>query len=279
MAHRAARPPDIDARTADRLLAGRMQPDDAPPGLAALAHALRDAASAAPSVRPDAELLGSMAETIRDGSATGAPTSARRRSFLAKLLTAKIAAIAGVLTLTATGAAAATGSLPGPAQDQLSSTASHFGIDLPSSDDEGRDGEDVTVPATGEDDTESDDAPDSSESESNDTESESDDTQSSDDSESDSGDDPTTDAPAGNPNDNHGADVSSTAHDTDATGRDHGAAVSDVANQGHPNDDHPTPDDHPGNTDHPTPDDHPGTSGQGQGNKGHGNGDSEGDGS
>jgi Mg-chelatase subunit ChlI len=272
MAHRAARPPDIDARTADRLLAGRMQPDDAPPGLAALAHALHDAASAAPSVRPDAELLGSMAETIRDGSATGAPTSARRRSFLAKLLTAKIAAIAGVLTLTATGAAAATGSLPGPAQDQLSSTASHFGIDLPSSDDEGTDGDDVTVPATVEDDTESDDAPDSSESES-------DDTQSSDDTESDSGDDPSSDAPAGNPNDNHGADVSSTAHDTEATGRDHGAAVSDVANQGHPDSDHPTPDDHPGNTDHPTPEEHPGTGSQGQGNQGHGNGDGEGDGS
>ena len=54
--------------------------------------------------------------------------------MLAKLLTAKVAAIAAVTMLGATGAAAATGNLPTPAQNSVATALSHVGVDLPKAD-------------------------------------------------------------------------------------------------------------------------------------------------
>jgi hypothetical protein len=52
--------------------------------------------------------------------------------MLAKLLSAKVAALAAATVLGATGAAAATGNLPSPAQTALSDAAAHVGVSIPS---------------------------------------------------------------------------------------------------------------------------------------------------
>ena len=51
--------------------------------------------------------------------------------MLTKLLAGKAVAALGVVALTASGAAAATGSLPNPVQSAVSGAASHVGVDLP----------------------------------------------------------------------------------------------------------------------------------------------------
>lgn len=140
--------------------------------------------------------------------------------MLTKVLSAKIAVAAAVLTLGVTGAAAASGSLPDAAQDGLATAASHIGIHLPSTaDDHARLGSDNGKS----DDDHSDDT------ESSDDAASADDTESDDDTDSSDG--------HGAPGDNHGADVSSTARTTDATGADKGATVAGVANEGR-SDDH-----------------------------------------
>ncbi len=104
----------LDDDSADRLLAGRMDPADAPPGYAEAAAVM--AAAAAPA-RPD-ELDGaeSALDAFRDALA-GRPFPPRRPHMLVKLLTVK--AVAAVFTgalLVGGVAAAATGSLPDAAQ-------------------------------------------------------------------------------------------------------------------------------------------------------------------
>ena len=54
--------------------------------------------------------------------------------MIGKLLTAKAAAVAGVVLISATGAAAATGSLPSAVQRVAHSTLSHVGVDVPDDD-------------------------------------------------------------------------------------------------------------------------------------------------
>jgi hypothetical protein len=56
--------------------------------------------------------------------------------MLGKALTAKAAAIAGVLVMTGGVASAATGALPDPAQNAASHAAEHVGLHIPKSDDD-----------------------------------------------------------------------------------------------------------------------------------------------
>lgn len=80
---------------------------------------------------------------------TTSPTPpTRNRTMIAKALTAKAAATAAVVLMTATGAAAATGSLPDAAQDGIAEAANHIGINLPeSADDRARDQTEDVGPA------------------------------------------------------------------------------------------------------------------------------------
>ena len=122
----------LDEDSASRLLQGLVHPDDAPPGYGAVAGLLNSAAQLPlGTVEEDtaAITVSAMVEVIRD--ATPAPEISRRKTMLGKLLAGKALAAVAVLGLTATGAAAATGSLPDPAQSVVSDAVSHVGIDIP----------------------------------------------------------------------------------------------------------------------------------------------------
>jgi len=122
----------LDDDSASRLLQGIVHPDDAPPGYAAVASVLNSAARLplAP-VDEDAATANvtAMVEVIR--TAGPAPQPSRRKTMLGKLLAGKALAAIAVVGLTATGAAAATGSLPDPAQDVVSGVVSHVGVNIP----------------------------------------------------------------------------------------------------------------------------------------------------
>jgi hypothetical protein len=122
----------LDEDSASRLLQGLVHPDDAPPGYAAVAGLLNSAAQLPLGpVDEDAAAttVSAMVEVIRD--ATPAPQISRRKSMLGKLLAGKALAAVAVVGLTATGAAAATGSLPDQAQAVVSDAAGHVGVNIP----------------------------------------------------------------------------------------------------------------------------------------------------
>ena len=122
----------LDEDSASRLLQGLVQPDDAPPGYGAVAGLLNSAAQLPMGpVDEDAATatVSAMVEVIRD--ATPAPQLSRRNAMLGKLLAGKALAAVAVIGLTATGAAAATGTLPDQAQAVVSDAAGHVGVNIP----------------------------------------------------------------------------------------------------------------------------------------------------
>jgi hypothetical protein len=116
----------IDPQTADRLLTGRVAPDDAPPGYRGVSAILARMRAPGGSIS-DTGLVRAMA-----GAITLTDANPRRKAVL-KRLSAKTALVAATVALSATGAAAATGDLPDAAQDGLARAASHVGVNLPES--------------------------------------------------------------------------------------------------------------------------------------------------
>jgi hypothetical protein len=103
----------LDDSTADRILAGKVCPDDAPPGYAGLAVIAEDLTQPAMATELAGETV--VVEAMRAVSTPHKPKIAKRRkAVLAKRLTAKIAAVAlaGTFGL-GWAAAAAAGALPG----------------------------------------------------------------------------------------------------------------------------------------------------------------------
>jgi hypothetical protein len=121
----------LDDDSASRMLQGLVHPDDAPPGYASVAGLLASAAQF-PPLPEDAgtTTICAMVEEIRAGAAP-TPENSRRRSMLGKLFAGKALVAMATVALTASGAAAATGSLPAPVQDAVSKAVSHVGVDLP----------------------------------------------------------------------------------------------------------------------------------------------------
>lgn len=121
----------LDDATADRLAAGELHPSDAPPGFASVAAALSAARGGHEAVEPEGELLAAMVRAIDDS-----PSTNRTLRSMRSHLSLKIGALAGAALLSTAGAAAAaTGNLPGPAQDAVAGVVRHVGVDLPKSDD------------------------------------------------------------------------------------------------------------------------------------------------
>ena len=121
----------LDAGTAERLLAGAVNPADAPPGYGPVAAVLT--AASAPGSVPDID-FGELAGVARRAADRSGSSTSRRSPMLGKLLTMKAAAAAGVILLGASGAAAATGALPGAVQGIAHDTLSHVGVDVPNQD-------------------------------------------------------------------------------------------------------------------------------------------------
>jgi hypothetical protein len=121
----------LDDQTVDRLLSGQVAPQDAPPGYQLIADAIRKAAgsSPAPGAARETATVAAVVEALRSNSQ--ARQLVRRRSMLAQLLSAKVAAIAAVTVLGATAAAAATNTLPDAAQTVVSDAVSHVGVSVP----------------------------------------------------------------------------------------------------------------------------------------------------
>ena len=125
-------PMRLDDTTADRMAAGLVPPDDAPPGYAGVAELL-DAARQATARQDPARQAAVVAAVSATMAAVGeSPHTPWRKRMSTTRLSARTAAVASALVLAgATAAAAATGSLPGPAQDTAASVLSHVGISVP----------------------------------------------------------------------------------------------------------------------------------------------------
>jgi hypothetical protein len=117
---RSADPLALDEATASRLLAGAIDPADAPPGYAPVAAVL--AAAAAPR-RPE-ELTGAPPTLVAAGPAH--PPAPRRTRTL------RLTALVGVAVVAVGGvAAAATGSLPGGVQSVAHDALGAVGVSVP----------------------------------------------------------------------------------------------------------------------------------------------------
>ena len=130
------RPHRLDERTADRLLAGAVGPEDAPPGYAGVAGLLTQAATPA---LPGQHLAGEAAtvaamQSVTLGHLVPVSDPEGKRNMISRLATVKAAAAAAVVVLGAGSAAAATGSLPGPVQNTTAHLLSDVGVNVPTGD-------------------------------------------------------------------------------------------------------------------------------------------------
>ena len=123
----------LDHETTDRLLTGRIEPDDAPPGYAEVAAVLR-ASVCLTSVEPERELATviAMAKEIRSRLAVNAP--GHGRPPMKRLVRAKITALVVAGTLMATTGLAVAGALPNSAQGVASTMLAKIGITVPGPD-------------------------------------------------------------------------------------------------------------------------------------------------
>ena len=119
----AAAPMRLDEATATRLLAGRLEPADAPPGYGTVTAVLR--AAAAP---PRSEELAGE-DAARETFRVGCPPEPKRRRAPRPRLAVLVAA--GVVLLGGVAAAASTGSLPGPAQSVARDALGTLGVSVP----------------------------------------------------------------------------------------------------------------------------------------------------
>jgi hypothetical protein len=121
----------LDQDTADRLLGGRIHPDDAPPGFAGVARTT--AALAAPSAA--GELVGERAAVaaavLVPADPAPTPADTRRWRMRSNLSRAKVAGLIVVGTLVGTTGMAAANVLPDPAQNAVSNVLSRVGISVP----------------------------------------------------------------------------------------------------------------------------------------------------
>jgi hypothetical protein len=122
----------LDTNTCDRLLAGAVAPEDAPPGYADVVRLL-DAVSAEPAadeLAREAELVPMIATSVL--SSTSSQVASPRRSFTPSALSRpRLAAALIAAMLACSGGLASAGGLPAPAQDVASAILGKVGISIP----------------------------------------------------------------------------------------------------------------------------------------------------
>lgn len=142
----------LDDGTADRLLAGLVEPDDAPPGYAEVARVVRAAgapAAAGELAREREAVFAAAAAAVRARPSGSVLRTPRRSKVRPKLYRAKVAGLVVAGTLAGTTGLAAAGALPDPAQDVASDVLARVGITVPAGDDHpAGTGSDVSETAT-----------------------------------------------------------------------------------------------------------------------------------
>ena len=127
---------ELDMGTADRLLAGAVAPEDAPPGYAEVARLL-EAASAEPTadeLSSEAEMVAMFAAAVCSSSSSN--SSSPRRSFMPFALSRpRISALLVAVALACSAGLASAGALPGAAQDIASDMLAKVGVSVPGPDD------------------------------------------------------------------------------------------------------------------------------------------------
>jgi hypothetical protein len=146
----------LDETEVDRLLDGRLAPDDVPPGYADVVGLVR-ALSLPPTAAELALQVVAVEATLTElalrpaprGSKAPAAASGGNRSSRSRFVRTKVASIVLVGTLVGTTGLAVAGALPAPLQDAASSVLAKVGISVPTS--EGHpasSGEDISKIAT-----------------------------------------------------------------------------------------------------------------------------------
>jgi hypothetical protein len=118
----------LDTDTADRLLAGSVAPEDAPPGYAGVATLLAAVADSptAEDLSRESETVALLAAVVR--SSQPKMTKPRRRSIVPRL---RLATAFATVALAGTTGLALAGSLPGAAQDVASTMLGEVGVSVP----------------------------------------------------------------------------------------------------------------------------------------------------
>jgi hypothetical protein len=126
------RPVPLDLDTAERLLAGTVAPEDAPPGYANVARLLESAAAepTADELAHETEVVAMVARAVRSSSSIRS-LSPRKSLIPFALSRPRIAAAFVAVTLACTAGLASAGSLPGAAQDIASTMLAKVGISVP----------------------------------------------------------------------------------------------------------------------------------------------------
>jgi hypothetical protein len=129
--NREMHPVLLDLDTADRLLAGTVAPEDAPPGYANVARLLESAAEpTADELSREAEVVAMVAAAVRSSSSIHS-VSPRRFFMPFALSRPRITAAFVAVTLACSAGLASAGSLPRAAQDIASSMLAKVGISVP----------------------------------------------------------------------------------------------------------------------------------------------------
>ena len=118
----------LDTDTADRLLAGSVAPEDAPPGYAGAATLLAAVADSPTTddLSGESETVALLAAVVR--SSQPKMTKPRRRSIVPRL---RLATAFATVALAGTTGLAFAGSLPGAAQDIASNMLASVGVSVP----------------------------------------------------------------------------------------------------------------------------------------------------
>ena len=127
----------LDDGTAERLISGHVEPDDAPPGYARLVHLLRAAAApvATDELVAEERMVSAAADLVRGRSSGRVPSSPStgRSTARARFFRAKVVGFVVAGTLVGSTGLAFAGALPGPAQDAVSHVLANVGIHVPTS--------------------------------------------------------------------------------------------------------------------------------------------------
>jgi hypothetical protein len=126
----------LDKGTLDRLLAGGVDPDDAPPGYSEVAHVLQAVVRAGDGdeLIHEATHVALAMELVRQPSPASTPSDRRSRKMSRSRRT-KIGGLVVVGALVASTGLAAAGVLPDAAQDAVSNVFDRVGITIPASGD------------------------------------------------------------------------------------------------------------------------------------------------